>query len=714
MIKLVNSILFTLLLVGFVSLAQPVQAIDNSYYVSTTGSDTTGDGSSGNPWATIHYAIGQATSGDVVHVAAGTYDEVITLKDGVQVLGAGALVTTIHGTGGLVVNGNGVGSSTKLDGFTISGGRDAEYGGMQVAWSSSPVVSNCIFSGNSATYGGGMSIEWGSSPTVTNCLFLNNSARGYGGGMHIYASWTTVTNCIFQGNSSTASAGWGSGGGMDIQGSTVVITNCTFYGNSAVTGGSGMCFREGGHAGPSTVTNCVLWGDIGTEIYDDFLLPPVITYCDVQGGYAGTGNISGDPQFINPTTGNLHVQPGSPCIDSGNNSAPSLPSTDFEGYPRIWNSIVDMGAYEYTPPPKVTTVSPDSGRRGQAINVIITGENFTPAATVNFGPGITVSSTTDNSTQITADITIAPDAIFGSRDVTVTTSRGTGTKMDGFTVLQQSAQVATATGTGIATITTSDGSITGLTAAASTACGDIPPGLYFPHGFFSFNITNIPAGSTVTITINLPSNVPTNTEYWKCMNGQWVNATSILGSNNGDSIITLTLTDGGPFDADGQANSTIVDPAGPAIKMEMTTAPGLRAAPSLPRQLNQAQLSLQYLNVNPKQTAANQPVTITTNVVNTGDEAGNLNVALKINGQVEQARLISVGPQATQPVKFTVIRSQPGTYTVNILDQNGSFTILGANSTAGKPVNGGLVVLIVMVVLILATVVVLMTSRRPA
>jgi len=58
-----------------------------------------------------------------VHVAAGTYYENITLKDGVEVVGAGADVTTIDGSGnGPVVTANNVGSEAKLDGFTIANG----------------------------------------------------------------------------------------------------------------------------------------------------------------------------------------------------------------------------------------------------------------------------------------------------------------------------------------------------------------------------------------------------------------------------------------------------------------------------------------------------------------------------------------------------------------------------------------------------------------
>jgi len=127
------------------------------------------------------------------------------------------------------------------------------------------------------------------------------------------------------------------------------------------------------------------------------------------------------------------------------------------------------------------------------------------------------------------------------------------------------------------------------------------------------------------------------------------------------------------------------------------------------------EISVQYVSVKPQQSYANQPVTVLTNVVNTGDEGGNYNLVLKINGQVEQTRMVSVGPQGTQPVKFTVTKAQPGTYTVDIAGQKGSFTVLGAGSSTGSHQNGGLIALIVMAVLVLSTVVVLMmTFRRSA
>jgi len=65
--------------------------------------------------------------------------------------------------------------------------------------SSAPMVTNCIFTDNSATYGGGMS-NLNSSPTVTNCTFSNNLAN-QGGGMYTWCSSPPrFNNCILGGD----------------------------------------------------------------------------------------------------------------------------------------------------------------------------------------------------------------------------------------------------------------------------------------------------------------------------------------------------------------------------------------------------------------------------------------------------------------------------------------------------------------------------------
>ncbi|MEK7542611.1 MAG: malectin domain-containing carbohydrate-binding protein [Patescibacteria group bacterium] len=51
-----------------------------SLYVSTSGNDTSGDGSEANPWRTIQKASDNARTGDTVYVKAGTYGEAVQIK----------------------------------------------------------------------------------------------------------------------------------------------------------------------------------------------------------------------------------------------------------------------------------------------------------------------------------------------------------------------------------------------------------------------------------------------------------------------------------------------------------------------------------------------------------------------------------------------------------------------------------------------------------
>jgi nicotinamide mononucleotide transporter len=64
-----------------------------TYYISTKGSDKTGNGSIGNPWQSLYQATTVVTkAGDIIHVNAGIYTEIIrcTLAPGVSIEGEGA------------------------------------------------------------------------------------------------------------------------------------------------------------------------------------------------------------------------------------------------------------------------------------------------------------------------------------------------------------------------------------------------------------------------------------------------------------------------------------------------------------------------------------------------------------------------------------------------------------------------------------------------
>ena len=86
-------ILFFLHLVFIPNCFSGIRPIINSnqstWYVATTGNNTTGDGSQGNPWASIQYANDNALvhDGDIISVAPGTYSEKIIVTKSLKFYG---------------------------------------------------------------------------------------------------------------------------------------------------------------------------------------------------------------------------------------------------------------------------------------------------------------------------------------------------------------------------------------------------------------------------------------------------------------------------------------------------------------------------------------------------------------------------------------------------------------------------------------------------
>jgi len=220
-------------------------------------------------------------------------------------------------------------------------------GGGMYNYNSSPNLINCTFKNNTAYDGGGIYTTVNSynySPILSNCIFTGNLAYNYGGGMYNIYSYPVLINCVFNKN-----IAYSFGGGIENYRSSPILTNCVFFNNSATVRGGGL---RNYNSSP-IVTNCILWNNSYNEINNTEGSTPVVTYCDIQDGYPGEGNINLDPIFIDQYNGDFHIDVSSPCIDSGNNLAPCISETDFDGNLRILdgdddgNATVDMGVYEY-------------------------------------------------------------------------------------------------------------------------------------------------------------------------------------------------------------------------------------------------------------------------------------------------------------------------------------------------------------------------------
>jgi len=259
-----------------------------------------------------------------------------------------------------------VSTTNILDGGGVSG---AYTFGAKSAWVSNCVLTanqaygngggaywvnlvNCTVSGNAATSGGGAY-----ESALVNCLVTGNSAQTYlnppnpnfptfssvqsaaGGGLYVcYA-----VNCIIANN--TAYLG---GGVYDTTG----LENCTIVNNSATFAGG--VFLNGLSVSPySYASNCIIYyntASTGANFGATNLFGNDCCTFPLPAG--GTGNLTNDPALVDVYGGDLHLQAGSPCINSGNNAAITN-STDLDGNPRIVGGTVDIGAYEFPTPASV-------------------------------------------------------------------------------------------------------------------------------------------------------------------------------------------------------------------------------------------------------------------------------------------------------------------------------------------------------------------------
>ena len=217
-------------------------------------------------------------------------------------------------------------SSCAITGNTVSG-TYSSGGGIYCGDYSSPNITICTISENSAYDGGGIYCTY-SSPIISSSAITGNISEYGGGGIYCSEnSSPAILNCMISGNTSEYR-----GGGIYClwNESSPSITNCTITGNVAEFRGGGIYSDR--YSSPS-ITNCILWDDIPEEAYVSSG-DPVITYSDIQGGWEGEGNIDTDPVFVKEDWGDYRLLWGSPCIDTGH---PDLLDRD--------GTRIDLGAY---------------------------------------------------------------------------------------------------------------------------------------------------------------------------------------------------------------------------------------------------------------------------------------------------------------------------------------------------------------------------------
>lgn len=265
------------------------------------------------------------------------------------------------------------------------------YGAGVYSYNSTVILEDCLFHQNAATaestgdgvlsgdtfgayaqaLGGGVYSRFGTA-TITRCAFLDNQTstnshgiftKASGGGLYQIKGKLTLTNSVVYSNNSNdfSNRPERAAGIYNDAAEQMTLANCTFVGNLCDTNNlshGGGLFNW--YSSP-TVTNCIFWSNSGEGI-QSVESTPLFTYCDTQDGVLeGIGNISSNPQFVQINSGDLRIQAGSPCVDTGRDTSPGefgFVTVDITGNLRGFNgnafvnadgSDYDIGAYEYRP-----------------------------------------------------------------------------------------------------------------------------------------------------------------------------------------------------------------------------------------------------------------------------------------------------------------------------------------------------------------------------
>lgn len=236
---------------------------------------------------------------------------------------------------------------------------------VEVKGTSQVEIHDLEISGASGAQGIGISMPPGNAAKLTlrRAKILNNA----GGGISATGGTLTVTQSTVSNNT---------GGGISATGGTFAIVGNMFFGNGALTGTTGgisistaqnaanrfefNSFNKNtatdGFApavqcmvgGTFMARNNIISGNLAPTSMDQVSGNCMHAYSIVRPGMLppGANNSNADPLFVNTTTGDLHVQPGSPALGAAdpNSDLTGLAGRDIDGDART--RPADIGADE--------------------------------------------------------------------------------------------------------------------------------------------------------------------------------------------------------------------------------------------------------------------------------------------------------------------------------------------------------------------------------
>jgi hypothetical protein len=261
----------------------------------------TESGTVDEPYNTIGEAMTAASDGGVIAIKDGTHNVTqITMPKSLTFVGEstnGAILQTSGSNYGASINARNTGYAITLETLKIEhGGTNNSYGLIHAGNTSTATVTvtNCIISTTSA-YLSNASLVYGT-------FSFNNAANGPG--------LVCTDTVLITGATSTG------GFGCYIMPHSLDMQRCSIYLHStSVT--TKFTVNASQHQN-STFKNNIVYGAGNNEVFN-FTPTSASNNCyhntGISSGNGGT--VFADPQFVDPTNGDLRLRPSSPCIGAG-------------------------------------------------------------------------------------------------------------------------------------------------------------------------------------------------------------------------------------------------------------------------------------------------------------------------------------------------------------------------------------------------------------
>ncbi|MCO4772476.1 MAG: lamin tail domain-containing protein [Deltaproteobacteria bacterium] len=285
-------------------------------------------------YTTAAAALAAASPGDVVSLGAGIWNEDLTVPGGVILQGQGWQETFVAGEI-TVSSGQAAVRFVTVEGPGLSGGNC----GVAVGAGDSVVLE----ASRVRNWFKGVCLDAGASAPLASVLD-RNTFRSNGDAVVVTSGSVSLWSNYFNYNLRSGAYG--------LDGASIDAINNTFFGNSF---GGSAANRDASlslGSGTSTVQNNNLTGNaVGLDCDGCTVVAATNNIWGNTTNYAGDSaaaptDLSVDPLFVNLTSDDLRLLPGSPLIDAG--TASGAPSNDWDGLPRPYGAGWDIGADEWS------------------------------------------------------------------------------------------------------------------------------------------------------------------------------------------------------------------------------------------------------------------------------------------------------------------------------------------------------------------------------